>query len=111
MRVRVASTGGEAGSTSAGNAERRSARYSSTGSTTQPSPVVAAFCAWPAVARMVMKSAKQNSLARTSDALLNDVEAGDRFGSKLSRFASEASVRIGFMVFLLYQRHALNWWA
>ena len=107
MRVRVASTGGETGSTSAGKAERRSARYSATGSTTHPSPAMAAFCARPAVATMASRSVKQNSLTMIdridviAEALLAYVDTSDGLIRKLSRFLREASVRIGIMFFLL----------
>src|SRR6185295_4971643 len=59
MRLSVASTGGSTGSGSAGAAARFSAVYSFTGSTTQPSGVVAALWA-------KLETAKTNGESRAS---------------------------------------------
>src|SRR6267378_2350655 len=62
MRVSVASTGGGTGSASTGRAARRSVRYSSTGSTTQPPVVELLFCAVPVAATERTESVRQRAL-------------------------------------------------
>src|SRR6266700_3049622 len=62
MRVSVASTGGGGASASSGKAARRNARYSSTGSTTQPSAEGTAFCARPAAAAKTIERVRQRAL-------------------------------------------------
>src|SRR5881409_1234937 len=60
MRVSVTSTGGGTASASAGKAARRSAVYSPTGSTTQPSVLEAMLWAKLIAAVKVIKSATQS---------------------------------------------------
>src|SRR5437899_6167601 len=62
MRVSVASTGGGGASASSGKAARRNARYSSTGSTTQPSAEGTAFWAEPAAAAKTIERVRQRAL-------------------------------------------------
>src|SRR6266404_6327109 len=62
MRDRVAPTGGGSGSAGVGKAARRSARYSSTGSTTQPSPGGEGACARPLAVQNTIASKRQTAL-------------------------------------------------
>jgi hypothetical protein len=87
MRLSVASTGGGAGSLSSGNAARRSARYSSTGNTTQPSVATAVVCA---------------RLVGVCDGQEDQDERGD--GNPKIRGAHSISVVVGFHWFLLLEK-------
>src|SRR5712692_10910722 len=106
MRLSVASTGGGAGSASTGKAARRKARYSSTGSTTQPSPEGTAFCAEPAAAAKTIASARQSALIAITAVVgahlcvrpdINDAaggfERGRRDAKRESRFISVSPIK------------------
>src|ERR1044072_7361130 len=73
MRLSVASTGGAAGSWSAGDAARFKAMYSVTGSTTQPSAADVAVCA---------KLATPAATSRKSASVMRDARKRIRFMGK-----------------------------
>src|SRR3979411_2142525 len=101
MRVSVASTGGGTGSASTGKAARRSVRYSSTGSTTQPA-VEVAFCAVPVAA--TKRTARVRQKAFVSIAAHIGLPVAERVRNATGRIdpaRRDVNIPSRFIVFLL----------
>src|ERR1700730_12998132 len=114
MRVSVASTGGGTGSASAGNAARRRARYSFTGSTTQPSVLEPVVWARPAVVAKTIKKAGQSALMATPvtpriAGPLTVVERAENTARWFERTRHEANMPSRFIVFLLRFMLEIQW--
>src|SRR6266850_3579162 len=106
MRDRVASTGGGSGSAAVGKAARRNARYSSTGSTTQPSPAGVEVCANPLAAQNAIASKRQTALAASVTAIrtagtVKIVKYFDNTAIGFDRGRHEGNMPTRFIFFLL----------
>src|SRR2546423_9311755 len=105
MRVSVASTGGGTGSASTGKAARRSVRYSSTGSTTQPA-VEVAFWAKPVAATKRTASVRPKALlaiaAHIGPAPIIDIaERVRNAAGRIDPARRDVNIPSRFIVFLL----------